>query len=166
MINQNFFEENQRFGTWSVLIAVVLLPFLFRLYSQIRDGEPLFSSDNIPLFVGLLITTAIVIFFLVLQLHTRIDNKGIEVRFAPVHKQWARYEWHMLQAVYVREYSPLGEYGGWGFRGTDSNKALNVSGSHGIQLIFLDGRRLLIGTQKAEEVKRVLQKINQYKLPE
>lgn len=166
MINQYLFTENQRFGIWSILLVLVLFPFLFRIYSQIREGEPLLTSDNIPMFLGLLITVAILLFFLNSQLHTRIDNRGIEVRFAPVHRQWTRYEWHTLKAVYVRDYSPLGEFGGWGFRGTGSNKALNVSGSQGIQLVFMDGRKLLIGTQKAAEVERVLRKLNQYKTPE
>lgn len=166
MINQYFFEENQRFGSWSFLLVLVLFPMLFRLYSQIKSGDPLLSSDNIPLFAGLLLIAGIMVFFLSLQLHTRIDSKGIEVRFAPVHRQWTRYEWDALQAVYVRQYSPLGEYGGWGFRGIGSNKALNVSGSQGIQLVFSDGRKLLIGTQKAEEAERVLRKINRYQLPD
>lgn len=166
MINQYFFEENQRFGSWSFLLVLVLFPILFRLYSQIKSGDPLLSSDNIPLFAGLLLIAGIMVFFLSLQLHTRIDSKGIEVRFAPVHRQWTRYEWDALQAVYVRQYSPLGEYGGWGFRGIGSNKALNVSGSQGIQLVFSDGRKLLIGTQKAEEAERVLRKINRYQLPD
>lgn len=166
MINQYFFTENQRFGTWSLLLVLGVFPFLFRLYTQIKSGEPLLSSDNIPLFVGLFVTISLTVFFFSLQLYTRIDAKGIEVRFAPVHQKWARYEWDSLQAVYVRKYSPLGEYGGWGFRGTGSNKALNVSGSYGIQLVFSDGRRLLIGTQQAEEAERVLRKMNRYKTPD
>ena len=166
MINQYFFTENQRFGTWSFLLLLVIVPFFFRLYTQIRSDETLLSSDNIPLFIGLLLSITLTVFFIALQLQTRIDVKGIEVRFAPVHQKWARYEWDSLQAVYVRKYSPLGEYGGWGFRGSGSNKALNVSGSYGIQLVFSDGRRLLIGTQKAEEVERVLRKMNRYKMPD
>jgi hypothetical protein len=50
------------------------------------------------------------------------------------------------------------EYGGWGIRKTFSGKgtAYNVKGKNGLQLVFKNGDRLLIGTQKAEELKETL----------
>jgi len=62
-------------------------------------------------------------------------------------------------------YYPISEFGGWGLRGgfffnKGKEKAVNVSGDIGIQLIFKNGKKLLIGTQKKEEAKRVLETYN------
>jgi len=58
----------------------------------------------------------------------------------------------------LRGYSPISEYGGWGMRYSLSGKgrALNVSGRTGVQLVFKDGKKLLIGTQKADDIMQVL----------
>jgi hypothetical protein len=70
-----------------------------------------------------------------------------------------------LSKIYVREYSPLGEYGGWGIRYTISGagKAYNISGKIGLQLEFTTGKKVLIGTHKGEEIKEILTRIGQYK---
>jgi hypothetical protein len=40
-----------------------------------------------------------------------------------------------------------------------AGKALNVSGNMGLQIIFKDNTRLLIGTKKPETLKNVITKI-------
>jgi TATA-box binding protein (TBP) (component of TFIID and TFIIIB) len=42
-------------------------------------------------------------------------------------------------------------------------KAYNVSGNQGVQLFFTNGKKLLIGTQKPEEITAILKQINQLK---
>ena len=56
----------------------------------------------------------------------------------------------------IREYKPIMEYGGWGIRGFGSNRALNIKGKIGLQLVFKNGQKLLIGTQKADEIVKIL----------
>ena len=53
------------------------------------------------------------------------------------------------------------EYGGWGLKGgllwkKSKGIAINVSGNIGIQLELKNGKKLLIGTQKLQEAKQVL----------
>ena len=57
------------------------------------------------------------------------------------------------------------EYGGWGLRlGLFGNgKAFNVSGDKGLQLEFTDNKKLLIGTNRPEELTETLIKIGQLK---
>jgi hypothetical protein len=70
-----------------------------------------------------------------------------------------------LTKSYVRQYSPIAEYGGWGLRlGLfGKGQAYNVSGDKGLQLEFTTGQRLLIGTNKPEELNTVLLSIGQLK---
>jgi hypothetical protein len=65
----------------------------------------------------------------------------------------------------VRRYNAIGEYGGWGVRlGLfGEGKVLSVSGDRGLQLQFLDDKKLLIGTNKPEELIKTLQQIGQLK---
>jgi hypothetical protein len=75
--------------------------------------------------------------------------------------------WSEVKKAHVREYLPLSEYGGWGaplvhsavYRGMGTSRALTTKGKEGLQLHLTDGRFLLIGTQKREELQRVLDKI-------
>jgi hypothetical protein len=59
----------------------------------------------------------------------------------------------------------LTEYGGWGLRLGLFGKgtAFNVSGDIGLQLEFTDDRKLLIGTNKPDELIETLNKIGQLK---
>ena len=52
----------------------------------------------------------------------------------------------------MRTYSPITEYGGWGIKWGSGGKAYNVSGNRGVQQEFTDGKRLLIGSQKPEQL--------------
>jgi hypothetical protein len=93
-----------------------------------------------------------------MKLVTRIAEDGIYVRFTPFHFKEKFYDWDSLSACYVRTYSPLLEYGGWGIKYGFGGQGLvyNVSGNVGLQLKFKVGEPLLIGTQKGEEIKAKL----------
>ena len=58
----------------------------------------------------------------------------------------------------ARTYRPLLEYGGWGIRYAPFGKgwAYNVHGSQGVQLELTNGKRILIGSQRAEELARAI----------
>ena len=96
--------------------------------------------------------------FFIMKLETRITDTGISVRFYPLQLKFRHYNWEDIELAYIRNYSPLAEYGGWGIRYSLSGqgKALNVSGRTGLQLVFKDGRKLLIGTSKPEDLTQVL----------
>ena len=98
------------------------------------------------------------LFFWQMKLVTRIAEEGIYVRFTPFHFKEKFYPWDSLSACYVRTYSPLMEYGGWGIKYGFGGQGLvyNVSGDIGLQLKFKKGDPVLIGTQKGEEIKAKL----------
>jgi hypothetical protein len=56
---------------------------------------------------------------------------------------------HILRA-YERRYDPLREFGGWGIRGKDGNRAFTFRGKEGVQLELRSGKKVLIGSQQAE----------------
>ena len=66
---------------------------------------------------------------------------------------------------YVRQYSPIIEYGGWGLRFGIFGKgtAFNVSGNKGLQLEFINNKKLLIGTNKPDALTETLIKLGRLK---
>ncbi|MGZ7167683.1 MAG: hypothetical protein ACXVIP_04695, partial [Halobacteriota archaeon] len=53
----------------------------------------------------------------------------------------------------ARQYRPVLEYGGWGIRfGTRRKRAYTMSGNRGVELELIDGTRLLMGSQRPDEL--------------
>jgi hypothetical protein len=103
----------------------------------------------------------ILLFLFLIRLKTEIYKEGISVQFIPVHFKPKQIVWSEIEEYYIREYSPLKEYGGWGVRYnfTGKNIAYNISGKTGLQLVLNNGKKILIGTQKPQEMELVLDKL-------
>ena len=130
----------------------------------------LLGIETVAMFLPLLITGQPWYMFLVmgcimvltlsimgsLKLRTRIDDEGIHYRMIPFHRKDQTIPWAEIDSVHVRKYSPIVEYGGWGMRYGRNGRALNVKGDQGIQVIKKNGKRILIGTQQADNAKQWL----------
>lgn len=105
--------------------------------------------------ISLLLVVLILFYF---KLETRIDEAGIHYSFWPFHLSMRHIPWHKMSSCYVREYNPISEFGGWGYRIKlgKGGRALNVKGNKGIQIEMVSGKKLLIGTQKDSDVRSVL----------
>ncbi len=162
------FTENQKFRQWWILliIALVNISFLFSINLFIADGQwgKNKTTDNV-LIAGILMVAISTMLLLNCRLETRITQEGIYFRFFPFHFKFKYYAWNSLSKCFVRHYSPVREYGGWGLRIslTGNGNAYNVSGDKGLQLELLSKKRLLIGTNKPEELTAVLEHLGQSK---
>jgi hypothetical protein len=139
--------------------------FIYGIYVQVICGHP-FGSKPMPdigLYMGLAVMLIMTLFFASFKLETEIKEDGIYYRFFPVQMKMRKLLWSDLSKIYVRQYKPIREYGGWGMRiGWRSGRALNMRGNKGIQLVKKDGKRILIGTMKMDEAEAVLKKLGKY----
>lgn len=162
-MTNTLFQEKQRFNQkW--LMALLAIPVIIGFWGfvqQILLGEPFGNNpaSDLGLIISVFLPILIVAFIFFLNLNTRIDKTGITYQFRPVHRKEQIIKWEEVSCAYVRKYKPITEYGGWGFRHGRKGKALNTSGNMGLQIEFVNGKNLLIGTQKPEELERVLQKL-------
>ena len=169
MSNEILFSERQKFKQWWVWLILLGINglFLFGLFKQIIDGEQFGDKpmSNVGLLIATGVTLLLTLLFLNLRLDTEIKNDGIYVRFFPFHLTFKHYNWDSLTKSFVRQYSPISEYGGWGLRLGLFGKgtAFNVSGDKGLQLEFSNHKKLLIGTNQPEELNETLSKIGQIK---
>lgn len=158
------FKEEQHFSqTWLILIIILctVTPFLigvYGIYQQIINKTPFgdkpMSDVGLILFTISMFLLSIFIFFF--KLKTRIDEIGIHYQFFPFHLKDKTTYWSDINKIYTRTYNPIGEFGGWGIK----NGSYTISGNIGIQLDLKDGKKVLIGTKKENEVKQVLVNYN------
>jgi len=152
------FIENQRFNQWW-LYLILAIPVISLIIPFILKTEETLSRNNIlEIVIPFLFLTIIYAFIFSIQLKTRIDEKGVYYQFFPFNRKLKLILWEEIEKCYCRTYKPLLEYGGWGYRMTiRKGKALNIKGNIGIQIIFKNGKKLLLGTQKQNEAKMVIE---------
>jgi hypothetical protein len=160
MNSHALFTEKQRFNQWwiwAILISVNAV-MLFGLAQQMVFKKPFGenpASDGGIIF-GAFMCSLLLIVFVSFRLETKIYQGGIAVRFFPLQLKTRYFAFEDISSMEIREYKPIMEYGGWGIRGFGSNRALNIKGKIGLQLVFKNGQKLLIGTQKADEIVKIL----------
>ncbi|MDO7846858.1 hypothetical protein Q5H92_10860 [Hymenobacter sp. M29] len=147
------FQERQVFirRWWPLLLAPVIV---VGTLVWLVPAKP-FHADWPAVVAGVAVALGIAL-LLTLRLETRLDDAGAHYRLFPLQWSWRLRPWTEVTQAYVRAYDPLGEYGGWGLKGRSSNRALNISGDQGLQLVLRDGNRLLLGTQRPAEITQAL----------
>ncbi len=155
------FTETQRFTQWWLWLIIIGVAglHLYGLYKQFYLGEPFGDNptSNEDLVMLGLVPVLLIVLFLFLRLDTKVDAEGVHYRFFSFQINYKLKKWDEIEKAYVRQYKPIYEYGGWGIRGWGKDKARNVSGNMGLQLELKNGDRLLIGTQKGEEMEKAVE---------
>jgi len=154
------FSETQKFKQWWIWVILIGIngTILFGIIQQLFLEQPF--GDKPMGNAGLIITAVFIsllsVSFRFFKLETQIKEDGIYVRFFPLQISFRYYSWVSMSKCVIRQYKPISEYGGWGLRGFGKNRALNVSGNVGLQLEFNDGKKLLIGTNKSDELQQII----------
>jgi hypothetical protein len=157
----SIFTEVQRFRQWWVLLLVLFVAGIawYGAIQQIVLKKP-FGNNPAPDPVMIMIWVIFGLFFPALfysfKLVTEVRYDGLYARFFPLQFHAHKISFEEIKTYEIRKYSALKEYGGYGIRYGKNGKAYNISGKRGVQFEFLDGKRLLIGTQKPEELIQAL----------
>jgi hypothetical protein len=151
------FHEQQKFTQpwlWLIVVGVASLA-LYGAYQQIVLGLPFGNQpmSTPALLVFCLSMLGAVALFGTMQLTTDIDDDVIRMTFVPFVKR--HFSWSEIKRIEVVNY---GFVGGWGIRPwTRYGTVYNVRGQHGLAVELLNGKKLLIGTQKADRLASVVQ---------
>lgn len=94
--------------------------------------------------------------FLVGAMHTVVDDDGIRIRFFGVHRRTIGID--RIAAAEAVTYHPLLDYGGWGIRLGLQGWCYNVSGNRGVRLRLVDGRTVMIGSGRADELAEAIRR--------
>jgi len=166
----NPFEEKQKFNQVWLWLLIISSSFLVigilgtGIYRQLFLGEilgdkpmadlelVLFSTFMISIIMGLnwLLFSA--------SLETRLDRVGFHYRFFPFVWNWKTIRKEDFKTWEVAKYNPILDFGGLGYRWRPKNgRAMSIRGNHGLKLV-LNGHKLLIGTQKPDQLRAALNK--------
>ena len=156
------FREVQKFGQpWLWVLMVVMVAVYVGMHAFIIVKTPHLAFQ--PGFIfstlfGAVITGAVIALLLVCRLTVVISTRGLTYEFFPFHWKPHFIDWADIRTCYVRKYRPVVEYGGWGIRygWGGKGKAYNVRGNMGLQLELRDGSRILFGTQRPDDMGRIL----------
>lgn len=160
--SSQIYREVQQFRQVWIWVIVSALSGLvwYTAVMQLLLHRPLGSS---PMPVILLVIFWLIFgiglpaLFFFSRLVTEVRDDGICIRFFPFHRSSHRIAFTEVKHYEVRTYHPIREYGGHGIRYGSNGKAYNVSGDRGVQIELLNGERLLIGSQRADELWRAIQ---------
>lgn len=161
------FKEVQRFKIWWAWLGIASLNVMsiYAITQQVILSKP-FGTKPAPdyvLILAELFFILLLIFLMLIKLKTRITDAEIYYRFYPFQFKERIIEWHELRDAYIREYNSFHEYGGWGIRygSPKTGSAVNTSASsnRGLQLQFNNGKLLLIGTARPDELKLIIDEV-------
>lgn len=155
-----FIEEQKFPQIWLFLVlaiafVAVTIPIV-KGWNTILQGNFGEILNDLGGFLVILFVFAVFNFF---KLKTRIDEKGIYYQYLPLHFSYRFLPWESISKCYVRNYNAIFEYGGWGLKFSfrkNKGKSFTVKSNVGLQLLLKNGKHLLIGTQKKEEIQRTL----------
>lgn len=145
----DFYEEQKIDTKWLILAcAVLFLPPIILAFT-VKGG----------ISISILIAVPVAILLFLLKLKTQINKDGISIQFLPIIITPKKINWEDIQTAVIRNYKPIWEYGGWGLRVSFKHgTAYTVKGQTGLQLTLKNGKQILIGTQRPDELQSSINK--------
>jgi len=188
MKDKILFSEQQKYNqVWHYVLfsALFITPgiILYGVIQQVVYGiqwgdDPMSNTDLIILFVFVFgIMCGVSVLLLMTRLETMITHEKISVKMFPFHSSFRHYRWEDISEATVRRNVSVRELGGHGLRkggglgfkfgvtgihlARKFNKGTSytISGRQVLQLILKDGKKILIGTQKVNELEAAIFKM-------
>ncbi|MBL0105501.1 MAG: hypothetical protein IPP51_17980 [Bacteroidetes bacterium] len=156
------YKEEQRYTQWWIwlIILAVNAIIVYGCIMQVLGGKQFGDNpmSNVGLIMFMLLFLAFSFFISRFRLQTNVKSDGVYVRFFPFQYKYKFYAWETITKSHVRSYSAFREFGGWGVRYGffGKGRAFTLKGNKGWQLEFADKGKLLIGTQRPEDLTSFL----------
>lgn len=158
---QPLFHEAQHLKQWVFMIPVVAVVAVvwWQFVQQVILDNPQ-GREPIPDWLALVFTIVfgigLPVFAARMRLITEVRPGSVTVNLTPFRSRTIAAE--EIWKAEVREYSAIGEYGGWGIKTSRRNgRAYIAHGDKGVQLVLATKELVLIGSQRPEELLSALQ---------
>lgn len=155
-MNGVWFEETQMFRQpllWIALGVVfcvsIGLQAYFLAYGE-RSG-----SNVLALGLSMAVFLIVIVVLYISRLDVKVDAEGLHTRFYPFELSFRDTGWSDMTGRTITTVKPM-EHGGWGLRMGSKSKAYIVSGNKGVSISLTNGRTLLVGTRRPEELAAAL----------
>ncbi len=171
-MNRIYFKEEQRFTQWWVWLLLVLatiitlVPLWYGVYTQRTTGVPWGNnpvSDENLVIMAVVMTIFMAVVILLYRMHKLelvVSDQDVSFRYLPFIRKWIRITPGDIKSWEVITYKPIGTYGGWGIKRRNKNdKAYTVSGNLGLRIYLVNGKAVLIGTQRKDALIHAMSKL-------
>ena len=159
------FQEKQKFTQWWLWL-ILLAPFVYFLYTLFSPmiAPSAASSGNISvsiamptsMWVTLLLLLLILLFMYLIKMTTVIDAEKIKIKHMLFLEKI--FKWEDIESAEIIKYG----FVGYGIRiSLNHGTVYNVKGNKGLFIKMKNGKKRLIGTQRPEELKKVIQNLAQ-----
>jgi len=149
-------QKMRQLWVWILVISITALAwygFIVQIILKTSfGGRP--APDIILVVFWIVFGLGLPVFLCAVRLTVEVREDGIYFRFFPFHRTFRRIGFEEIRSCRVRQYHPIREYGGWGIRKGRSGRAYNMSGNLGVELALKNGKNLLLGSLRAEELNR------------
>src|SRR5262249_8027285 len=154
------YREEQYFAWWlyvllALMVAVGWLSLAWRANGQTDSPIP---SIHVPFSfaVGLVLPPVLVLG--VLRMTTEVTPTGCRVWFGIVPTYRRSIPADAIKRVEIVKYNAFRDHLFWGVRTTrDGERVLTARGDRGVRIHLTDGSRVLIGSQRPEELAAALE---------
>jgi len=152
------FEETQRFrhNPWALVGALGALAGCgSAAFVALAAGESVPWPGDVAIAFGGVLGLGLTALLLLGGMDTTVRPDGLHLRMTMLFRE-RHFPPAEIVSAEARRYRPIREFGGWGIRWGPGGHAYNVHGDRGVQLVLANGRRLLVGSQRAEDLARAL----------
>lgn len=150
-----YVRQNRLFHV--IWIAVIIMWILFIqqiIFGQTVGNQP--APDWFVILLWFLIGIGLPAVMWTARMVVDVTDKHVTIQYQPIVKKVI--EMHQIDAVEATTYRPIREYGGWGMIWLWNNvRAYTVVGNEGVMLTMTDGKRILIGSQQADDLATAIQ---------
>ncbi|WP_024479996.1 hypothetical protein [Cellulophaga baltica] len=160
MKEKPLFHEEQKFTQWWLWL-LLLAPIVILFYTLVKpiledpnQANGNFSFSLIPsndFWISLGLMLVVLILFMLLKLKTTLSQDYIQVSFFPFFtKKW---NWSEINTAEIVTYG----FVGYGIRlSLKYGTVYNIKGNQGLAIHLKNGKKLMVGTQKPEELANVI----------
>lgn len=155
------YREEQRFGWWIYGLLALMMATAWALFEgQGPVGPPVVPRNGPQHFVGMMTGLCLPVLLVVgvLRLTTVVTSTELRLWFGFIPTYRREIPLSGIERVEIVRYRPIADHKGWGIRsGPDGERVYNARGDRGVRIYLLDGSKILIGSQRAEELAGVLE---------
>lgn len=154
------FREEQVLRSWWMWLLIGLVAALqwWGFLQQIVRGKPWGNRpapDWMMIILWLAFGIGLPFLFIYAKLIVRVTDAAVIIHFRPLTRRTIPLS--EIAGIEARTYVPIREYGGWGIRGgLRGTRAYNMSGNRGVELTLADGRKVMVGSQRADELAQAI----------
>jgi hypothetical protein len=153
MSPETVYQEVQRFrqpSLWFLVLATALVFLAFGV------GEAQTLAGQL---LCVLTAVGLVAVFGLTRLTTTVTDEGVVVSFPPFPVR-KRIPFEEIRHVEHHVYHPATPYGHWGVHvGLNDHRSYNIEGDEGVELVYGDDQRLVVGSKQSTELVDTIQRM-------